>query len=268
MNIFKELVLSVYDSKSPKQFLENSKAKVFFFGVLLITLYFTIVVLEPLMELQIISGGIRKSAERHIPDFELSDNRLWIERPVKFDTDTSLLYVNTDASFELDSSVKKYMRGYSQVILMDSEKVIFKDQGQISQLYYSDLDIHSYTREALFEYLPYLYLFIAGVLILVYLFMTAFFFLGALALALLGMLVASCMDYQLTFGQLYILAVYSRTLPLLIKALLSFLPVGIPFFWIVNFSLSLLYISRAIKKLKEVKLTKPLEFTSDGNKFY
>lgn len=270
MNVFKEMLLSVYDFKSYERFLKNRKTKVFFFGVLLFTLYFTVVVLGPLIKLQITSGGIKTSADRLIPDFELSDDTLWIERPVKLSSGTSLFYVDTDTNFELDSSLKKYMRSYSQVILMDSEKFIVKDQGEVNQLYYSDMGMEphtTYSRENLFEYLPYVYLIIAILLILIYIIMAVLFFLGALVVALLGMVVASCMSYQLTFGQLYILALYSRTLPLLLKALLSFLPVGIPFFWIINFGISLIYISRAINRLKEHKLMEPLEFSSDRDNF-
>ncbi|MCH5344337.1 MAG: DUF1189 family protein, partial [Acetatifactor sp.] len=77
------------------------------------------------------------------------------------------------------------------------------------------------------------------------------FFFGVLFVALMGMIVASCMNYKLTFGQLYLLGIYSRTLPLLIKALISFLPFHIPFFWVINFGLSLFIMIMAIKKMKE-----------------
>lgn len=70
-------------------------------------------------------------------------------------------------------------------------------------------------------------------------------------MALLGMIVAACMKYRLTFGQLYLLGIYSRTLPLLVKALLSLLPFSIPLYFIANIGLSVLIIGCAIYNMQE-----------------
>lgn len=40
MNIFKEMVLSIYSYGSYKEFLKNRRSKVFGFGLMLVLLYF------------------------------------------------------------------------------------------------------------------------------------------------------------------------------------------------------------------------------------
>lgn len=264
MNLFKEMILSVYDFKSYKRFLENKKSKVFFFGLLLFSLYFALTILTPVIKFQVTTGGVRKMAEDMIPEFELKDGELWIEKPFEYEYEDTYIYIDTDPEmvFYGAEEMEPYLYDYSQVILMDSEKAIVKNEGQVQEIYFSDMTIEEFSKADLLGYLPYVYLFIGLGIVVIYIFMALLFFLGALIVALLGMIVASCMKYQLTFGQIYILALYSRTLPLLLKAVVSFLPFGIPFFWVINFGLSLLYISLAIQKLREQKLEQPLEFTS------
>ena len=92
--------------------------------------------------------------------------------------------------------------------------------------------------------------------------MTALFFFGVLFVALIGMAVASALKYRLTFGQLYLLGIYSRTLPLIIKALVSFLPFRIPMFWAINFGISIIILALAIKKMKEQQ--PPQQFGQSG----
>lgn len=260
MNLFKEMFVSVYDFKSYKSFLKNKKSKIFFFGLLLISLYFIVTFLVPVVRLEAAIGS-------KIPEFELKDGTLWIAEPFELDYGDTYVYADTDPEmvfYEADE-MEQYLQDYSKALLVDSEKMILKENGQVSEIYYSDLEIESFSKEELLGYLPYLYLISAVVLLVFYIVIAMLFFFGALIIALLGMIVASCMKYQLTFGQLYILALYSRTLPLLLKAIVSYLPFGIPFFWVINFGLSLLYVSLAIQKLKEQKLEKPLEFGSqDG----
>lgn len=271
MNVFKEMVHSIYDFEAYKGFLENKKFKIFCFGVLVFTLYFAAVILIPLARVYVSPTGIKTGLEKWIPEFELKDGALWVERPVELDFGTTYVYVDTDTVLSDAYDMRQNLRGYSSAILMDSQKMIVKSDGEVEQIYYAELTTDFWTRETLLEYLiqlvPYLYIIIGVVTVVIYLLMAGAFFFGAIILALLGMIVASCMKYQLTFGQLYILAIYSKTLPLVIKAVISFFPFGIPFFWLISLGISLFYMSRAIDRLRQQQLKNPLEFSSEDNNF-
>lgn len=249
MNVFQELALSIYSYGSYSQFLKNKKGKVFGFGVLLATIYFLLTMIVPEAIHAAGSAGVIQSLQESIPDFELEDGRLWVEESVDIKSGLNYIYVNTDEDLQPDKVQEILADWRGNVLLLDSEKVIIRNQGQVQQMYFSDMGLEL-DREDLVQFLPLLYVFYAVFLIFAYVWMVGLFFFGVLFVALLGMIVASCMKYDLTFGQLYQIGIYSRTLPLLIKALVSFLPFGIPFFGVINFGLSLLILGLAIQKMK------------------
>ncbi len=264
MNIFKEMALSIYSFKSYKEFLKNKKSKVFLFGIVLMFIYFAITMLVPFARFQIRTGGIGRLLDENIPDFELSDGVLWVEDVIEFDEAGTYVCIDTNPEYVFYDAedMEEYLYSYANVILMDSEKMILKSSGQVQGLYFSDLDFEC-DKDDWMGWVPFINFMIVLCMILAYIWMCALFFFGALFVALLGMIAASCMKYQMTFGQLYLLGIYSRTLPLIIKAVLSFLPFNIPFFVIINFGISVFIIVRVIQNLKEQRLNKPLEFTSN-----
>lgn len=251
MNIFKEMVLSIYSYKSYKEFLKNKKFKVFGFGVMLMVIYFLITMGVPVIRF---FGGesIRVKIEKAVPDFELSDGELWVEDVILYDYRDTYIEIDTDLRSVLHNAyeMQDFLDDYSQVIMMDSEKMIVKSNGQVRQTYFSDVDFE-FSKKALLKLVPYAYIFMGIFLVVAFLWMSAWFFAGVLIVALISMIVASCMNMKISFGKLYLLGVYSRTLPLLIKALVSFLPFGIPFFFIINFGLSVLIVGLALQKIKE-----------------
>lgn len=269
MNVFKEMALSVYSYGSYSKFLRNKKGKVFGFGVLLMTIYFLIKMVLP----SFTPGSfldVVESFQENIPDFSLEDGTLWVDDVWEADSTTSYVYINTSPGIDLEdtSEVRESFRRYRSVMLMDSKKIIMKNDGEWQKLYFSELGVE-FDKDDLAEFLPRLYVFCVifyiVFLIVAYIFMTAFFFLGVLFVALIGLLIASCMNYRISFGKLYLLAIYSRTLPLLIKALVSFLPFGIPFFWVLNFGLSAFILAMALMKMKEQMPQNPQNFQGPQN---
>lgn len=265
MNIFKELALSIYSYGSYENFLKNRKGKVFGFGLVLMLIYFTITMLLPTVTKLGTPSSLARSIRENVPDFELEDGVLWVDDVIELDEAGTYVCIDTDPDYVFYDAdeMMDFLYGYNSVIIMDSEKMILKSNGQIQSLYFEDTD-WKFDREDLIEFIPTVYVIYIIGMILAYIWMTALFFFGVLFVALVGMIVKSCMNYELTFGQLYLMGIYSRTLPLLIKAAVSFLPIGIPFFWVINFGLSMFILIMAIQKMKEKKLDKPMEFTSTG----
>lgn len=264
MNVFKEMALSIFSFESYGTFLKNRKGKVFGFGVLLMLIYFLITVLWPPLPYSALSQFVREA----VPEFELKDGTLWVADELEIDQDDTYICIDTDPDFVFydadETEMIQSLRGYRTALLMDSEKIIMKSNGDIQGAYFSQLDLE-FDKEALMDFVPWMYAIYVIAMVLAYIWMTALFFFGVLFVALLGMIVASCMKKQLTFGQIYLMGVYSRTLPLLIKAVVSFLPFHIPFFWVINFGLSLFILAMAMRKLEEQK---PTVQRQDINSFY
>ena len=265
MNVFKEMALSIYSFDSYSDFLENRKGKVFGFGLLLMLIYFLITMLIPSVLTFGTPSQMARNIQRNMPDFELKDGTLWVDEVVDLDAGTTYIYIDTDPDYVFYDAdeIEDYLDDYYQAILVDSEKIIVKNGGEMQGIYFSDLDM-DLDKDDLVELVPYFYVLVIIFMIFAYIWMTALFFFGVLFVALLGMIVASALNYQITIGQLYLLGIYSRTLPLLIKALVSYLPVGIPFFWVINFGLSVFILAMVIRKMKDNEPQNPTGYNYSG----
>ena len=265
MNIFKEMGLAVYSFKSYKEFLKNRKGKVFLFSIVVMLIYFFIKMVIPFLMLN--GSGLASVIKENVPDFRLENGVLWVEEEVQIDDGDTCVWIDTDPDevFYDADEMEEYYDGYTNVWLMDSEKMLIKsNNNNMQQFYFADMDAE-FSKEDLMALVPSFYFIMVIILIICYVVMTALFFFGVLFVALLGMIVASCMRYQLTFGQLYLLGVYSRVLPLLIKALVSYLPFTIPYFWVINFGLYVVIIGIAIKGMREDLLQEQNNFGASGD---
>ena len=244
MNIFKEMGLAVYSFKSYKEFLKNRKGKVFLFAVVVMFFYFLLTMVVPFLRFN--GMGLASAIEENVPEFSLEDGVLQVDSVIQMDDGDTCIWIDTNPEevFYDAAEMASYYYGYTNVILMDSEKILVQSNGgAMQQVDFDELDFEFSKKDL----------------------MTIFFFLGVLFVALIGMIVASCMKYQLTFGQLYLLSIYSRVLPLLIKALVSFLPFTIPYFWVINFGISIVILALAIKAMKEDMLQQQNHYDSSAN---
>lgn len=250
MNVFKEMGCSVAKISAYPRFLWNKKGKVFGYGVLLMTFYFIIAYMIPAIALQVRTGGIGTALKKNIPDFELSDGTLWVEESFYFDTGNEYLDVDTDLYFDVDAA-SEFARDYSSVIILDAEKMFLKNNGDVQTFYYSDLGDMEFNRESLLSFVPMIYVCIIVVGIFMYIGQVALFFFAVLFLALIGLILGSILKVNLTFGQMYLLGIYSRTLALAVKALVKLIGISIPGFWMLNWGISLVYLFLALKQVKK-----------------
>lgn len=250
MNIFKEMLLSTYSYKSYPKFLNNKKSKVFGFGLLLMLLYFTITMLVPFIPFFVVDGGFGTLLDEYVPNFKLTKEGFWVEESVEYDMNDTYICVDTspDSYFHSGEEIAESLSEYSYVVLVDSEKIILKEYTTVQEIYCSDLAVE-FSREDVVAFIPFLYIIIVICLILAFIFMTAGFFFGVLVVAFLAMMIGSMMKYALPFGKLYQLAVYSRTLPLILKALCSLFSVDFP--WLINCGTSLFILIYVMQEIKE-----------------
>ena len=143
MNIFAELVCSVFRPNRYGEFLKDKKRKTFLFGIVLVFLYFFLTIMVPLVRFQISTGGIMHMVDEYVPDFSIKDGKVTVSRTVQYDKDGTYVFVDTGSSFieQIGSSdLKALLRVYDRVVIMDSEQAVFKSSTQTRQLAYEDLD--------------------------------------------------------------------------------------------------------------------------------
>ncbi len=265
MNVLKELIHSIYDLKSYPVFMKDKNRKTFLFGVLLVFVYFLLTVMVPYAKFQVSTGGLVHMMDEVVPDFTIRNQSVTVEDVVEYEEDGILIYVNTDEVLLSEEELQDFIYGYRSVLLVDKEKVIILNNGQLTNIPYSELDpTLSLTKAELVELVgPYITVFTVIVLVLIFLGKGILFFVGVLLVALLGMIVASCKHHTMTYEELYKLGIYTRTTPLLIKGLLSLVSLEIPFFFIINMGISVAYLAGAIGHMQAPPLEgAPLEFSS------
>ncbi len=266
MNVFSELIHSVYDFKSYGLFLKDKKRKTFLFGFLLALIYYLVTVILPFVQFQVSTGGIMRIVDDFLPDFEIRDNRLWVDEAYELEESGIYIYVDTEHEGMDSEEIGQYLRKYDSVLIADANSMVFKGSGKIQYTDFADLDPDmQISKSGLVDMFgPFVSFAIFLVLVMVFLFVEAAFFFGVLVVGLFGMIVSSCMHADLTFGQLYKLGVYTRTTPLIIKAIFSFLPFSPPFYSVMSIGISLGYLAKAIGKMETPELeNSPVVFYSD-----
>ncbi|RGY98109.1 DUF1189 domain-containing protein [Clostridium sp. AM58-1XD] len=253
--MFRDMYYAVKSPAEYKEFLTRKKWKIFLYGVLLITIYFLLVNVFPFARFQIIHGGFQTLAERYIPEFELRDGRLYMDDT--FHVDQAGMYMDVDTSSvwveNQQQEVMEIMRSryYSTVLIVDSKTLAMKNDGKIQMIDFKDLSGMNLTKSDIYGYIPMLNIILAVIMVVWYFFDIALFFFGVLILSLLGLIVRAVMKTELTFGQIFIMGVYARTLSIAIKAVLNMFHVGVPFFWMMSMIISVVYLSLAFKHIRE-----------------
>lgn len=250
MNVFAEMIHAVYDFKGYGRFLKNGKAKTFLYGLLLslicafVSLILPVAVVMP-------DGGTEQLIREEVPDFSLEDGKLWFAKPVEYSQYDSVqggvyILINTDRPVTQEISDIDLV-AFEKAVVMDEENILLKTNGEIVRASYSDFDLGSWDRDTLFtELLPLIRAALWGISVLMVLFSVIGFFAGALFTAVIGVVIRAVWKCSLDFGDLFKLAVHARTVPMLIKMVLAWFPVWIPFYLVVNFGISAVYMWRAI----------------------
>ena len=255
--MFRDMYYAVKSPAAYKEFLTRKKWKVFFYGVLLITIYFLLVNVFPFARFQIMHGGFQTLAERYIPEFELRNGKLHMDDT--FHVDQSGMYIDVDtSSVWVESQQQEVMkilksRYYSTVLIVDSKTMAMKNDGKIQMIDFRDFGGMNLTKSDIYGYIPILNIILAVFMVVWYLFDIALFFFGVLVLSLLGLIARAVIKADLTFGQIFVMGVYARTLSLAIKAVLNMFQVGVPFFWMMSMIISVVYLSLAFKQIREEK---------------
>lgn len=251
MNVFKEMFASMFQPAAYPEFLKNKKGKIFGYGILLVTFYYLLASpLFSMLSFQFVDGGFGRIIQEELPDFELSSDGFWVEEAVYQAAGGTLLYLDTDEDWA-QSEVEEAIRKYDTVIFMDSQKLYIKSEGQTMHIFCYEMGNEVFDKESIMKFMPLMYLIMFLILLIYYIGVAATFFFGVLIVSLIGMILASITGARLSFGQIYILALYGRTLPLLIKGILRLASVHIPMFWVLNFGATLLYMFFAMKRIAQ-----------------
>lgn len=256
MNIFMEMIAAIYDIKSYPKFMKDRKSKTFFFGVMLVILYFLLVTITPMVRFQITKGGLIQVLDDALPEFYLRDGKAHIEEKFHYDKDM-YIFVDTDLSLsDLDDEVHDSVNTHEKVLIMAKDGLVLQNDDELISSSYEELFPGQDFTKA--EALSYLQPWVTGAIVVMtvisFIGQQLAFFFNMIFVALLGMAVAASLRVNMTFGELYKMGIYTRVTPLLFKAVCSFLPFDdIPgiLMWMICLSISVVYFIAVMKQQQE-----------------
>ena len=257
MNIFAKLVHSVWDLRSYPAYRKSGGTEVFLYALFLNAVYFLAVVLIPMAGTLVLMGGLGNVMEEEIPDFSLKNDKLWVAETVdvqEYDRYQGGICIRIDTGEPITEQITDVdLVAFYQALVLDAEHGIAKMEGSpVIRFSYEDLGLGDFDRESLLKMvMPFLSAILGIVVILVMGFGFFGFFAGALVVAVLGSIMASFSGCRLKFGELYKLAVHTRTPALAVKCVCAWLPVAVPYLSVISFGISGIYMWTAIQYIKE-----------------
>ncbi|WP_209125386.1 DUF1189 domain-containing protein [Alkalihalobacillus sp. BA299] len=238
MNIFNQLIKSLYSPKDIATFRFQGIGKTIFYVFLLMA----IISIPNAISLSTTAyqgvNYLATSLQEEIPDFAFQNGVLT--------SDLSSPYIDGDdnAVFILDStgqlSVDDIYEYDNGLALLEREAVIMTD-GMAETVRYRDLGNLNLTKEEISglvngvaDVLPVI---LSIILLLLYLFFTALKFIGVTVLALIGLMLKNKAGQNLKYRHLWILSAYTVTLATALFALTEafgiYIPFSFLFYWVI-----------------------------------
>lgn len=252
MNVFSEIFYSIAGVKRYPEFLKNKKGKAVLYVALIVLIYFALSNIRTIPDTMDVVSEVQE-AVMSFPDFTLGSGKLQMEKPFYYEEDGMVFDVDSDYIYINEYSMSEWyemLYDYDVALIMDETTMVLKSNGNVNIYDFDDLgDGLQISRDWVYDKIDYIYPCVIIFLIFSYLFSFMGYFLTALLVALVGMIMCSFMKQKLTFGQLYLLSLYAKTLPLFIKGLLKLIDYSIPGFSILAFAIACLYVGFAIHNM-------------------
>ncbi|MBF0709295.1 DUF1189 domain-containing protein [Alkalihalobacillus hwajinpoensis] len=253
MNVFKQLYYSLFSPKMMARFRFQKLGKPILYVFLLMFLSSVPVGIMTALSFTNAYEDL-KTHMSDLPEFTLEDGSLTSEQSeplIRQNDENTFIFDATDQTKPDD------VDQYDSVIAFLKDRVIVVDSGARQEFNYSNFSSMTFTKQDVNELsnnldnlLP---IFIPLLIFVIYLFQTGLKFIGVTVLATIGLLLRSITGRKASYKQLWVLSVYSVTIPTLFFAIMALIktavPLGFLLYWIV--AIMLLYLT-----IKEIPLPK------------
>ena len=261
MNVFREIVGAMAGPKAYPGFLKNSKVKVFGYVLLVVTLGFLLGSIRSVVVSEIFIGGLGDLVRENVPDFSLEDGEFHMEKTYELEEEGIYILLDSEETIVFSATETEWRQifienGYSSVMLADADGILVFSNGRLQTLAWPEN--FSISRDKLISLIPFLSAIVMVVSAFSYLWSIAFYFFSALFVALIAMAVTSSMKHQLTFGKIYLLSLYGKTMMFLVSQ--AFRLIGLSMLlglWVLlgiaGFAVSCVYVCQAISLIQKQK---------------
>gem|GEM_PF-285849 len=269
--MLRDYLTSLWNHAAYPEFLHRRKGQVIGFGAFVVLIFWVLTMVVPLAGLRLKHGSLADFLSREAPEFTFSGGKLSIDRTYHYADGHIYIDVNTAPENSLDpedSSLKTILQLNEVTLLVDSDKAIFRADANTGlmgsdarMILFSDMGDKSFTKKDLVAAAPTLERGVTVFAVGAYFYHLMMFFIGVLAIAMVSRLFARLSKLRISLGEIYVLAVYTRSAPLLVKGILYLL--GLNFAELP--SLSLLYSVYALTRVfRYISIQRILEAGRDA----
>lgn len=257
MNIFKQLVLSLYSPKAIASWRTQGIGKtiLFVFFLTLISVLPTIIHLGTA-----ISSGVQMTKDTvsdQIPNFTIENGELNSDEMKLVTIEKKDFTIIFDPTGELQPN--DLDKSLNSIALLKNDFAI-TTTGTIEQMSYSMLTELEITKDDVVTFInsadSMLSVILPIIFIAIYLFSSAMKFIGISVLALIGTLLNSSNSEKLKYRHLWRIAAYSITLPTIFFMVMDIFQTSVPFGFVLNWFVCILML---ILSLKEIPQSKELQ---------
>lgn len=254
MNIFKQLIVSLYSPKAIASWRNQGIGKtiLFVFFLTFISILPTTIHMSNMM-----TDGveiIQETIEEELPPFTIENGQLISEEkaPITiYKRDFTLIF---DATGELSASSLDH--SIDSIAFLKNE-VVMTSGGNMEQFSYALLNDLTLTKEDAMEFLSTLDSVFAIIIpiffIIVYLFTSGMKFIGISLLALVGLLINTNNKDTISYRHIWRIAAYSVVLPTIFFTIMDVFQTTVPFGFLLNWVVSIIVLILALKEVPQEK---------------
>ena len=259
MGIFNDLRIALFDFRGYPKLLEKGKKHAIAFGVLIVTIFWIMVSVVPVVTFFVRTGGFSKIVETYVPEFTLQNGTLQAEQSYHFANGMMYIDVNTDPSNVLDPSSQKLRTILSlndMVIVADSKRAIFKvspisgtNTGTARMIEFSAFEGMTIDKNYLRQMAPLMNTMECAMCVLFFFVHLAGFFIHAWLISFAGRIFARISRLNLSRGAIFQLSVYTRAFPLFTEGVFYLLGLMFPEMAAIGMLYSMYALSRVFRHM-------------------
>jgi len=213
MNILEQFTNSLWNFGSYRTLSRLRGGKSFLYIFLLFTLIYIVFSVNVSSEINTGIDILKTAMEDNIPDFSLSGGRFYFDgpQPYRIQEQNYLFIIDTSGA-----TLPEVLYETGNGILITETEIAVLSAGSMEITPFSTIPFEI-TKDQIMNFLPNLMVFVYIFLVIWYLISFAGKLIGILVLTLIAMIANAIFNQRLSFGNLWNIAIYASTLPMILK---------------------------------------------------
>lgn len=179
-------------------------------------------------------NGFTHFLNNNMPQFDLTDGKLYVSERIEEAAGNSYFLIDTNVYRFSTDDIDHH---YSQVILISQSNIInYRAYNRIQDIDFADTRGIHLDNSIISKLLPFFYLFLVFVALMIYAVKAALYFLSALVYSLIGLFISYISHANLTFATIFKTAIYSKVTITILYAIIGLTPLTLPGYVRTGFS--------------------------------